>query len=343
MANEDTQARDDALWWAADATSDTSLPTTTFDEPLEWPDALPWAELDAGERPGDGFPDPEHLSFDLLFPPSDAASVVEAGRGAGDRAAGGDGGDLTELHLEALPDSIWSADPRTGDEPPPLLTLNGSISTDDGPAAATFGAEPDRRDEGRRFAWLTLPRGNAAVIALICFASLVLLGMFLSVRARNGVATDTSQTRTARPDIAASRPLNTIPLDTATTGAPPSTIALSDLVPATEEGAAGTGAGSPSGTTPRAAAPAATAAPRSATTAPAATQPTTATTATTAAPTPPPDTTPPATSPPPDDTTQTTRRSTPTSIDFPRPDPRATTTSISWPSITWPPGYEPPS
>jgi hypothetical protein len=326
------------LWWAFDASPDSSLPTATFDEPLEWPDALPWEEFDAGEARADGFPDPEHLSFDLLFPPADGPAPAEAeaeadagGRPATDRPeTAPPGGDPTELHLESLPDSIWAPD-APGDEPPRLVTITGSISADEGPP---LYAEAERSGSGggRWRRWLTVPRGNAAVVALICFASLVLLGMFLSVRARNELTTETSRTPTTQTTVAATRPLNTVALNPATSVAPPGSIALSDLVPPPDTAAQADGGSSPAGTTPRAAATTTTA-PRS--TAPAATQPTTATTAATP---PPVDNPPPVTSPPPDDTTQTTRRTTPSSIDFPRTTYTLPSTSIPRPSITWPTG-----
>jgi len=336
MADEETQSLEESLWWAFDASPDSSLPTATFDEPLEWPDALPWEEFDAGEARVDGFPDPEHLSFDLLFPPADGPAPGEAGAGrqlAADGAeTGPSGGDPIELHLEALPDSIWAPDAPPGDELPRLVTITGSISTDDGPAP--LYAEAERAGDGRWRRWLAIPRGNAAVVALICFASLVLLGMFLSVRARNELTTEASRTPTTRSTVATTRPLNTVALNPATTAAPPGSIALSDLVPPPDTAApADTGAGlAPAGTTPRAAATTTTA-PRS--TAPAATQPTTATTAATP---PPVDNPPPVTSPPTDDTTQTTRRTTPSSIDFPRTTYTLPSTSIPRPSITWPTG-----
>ena len=342
MADEDTQSREESLWWAFDAFSDSSLPTATFDEPLEWPDVLPWEEFDAGPRHSEAFEDPEHLSFDLAFPPTDAATAVEPVRPpAGEPKATDEGGDPTGLHLEPLPDSIWAADPASDDNGlPPLVTITGSISADEGVGAPTFVAEAERSRVGRRLPWPFVPRGNAAVVAMISVASLVLLGMFLAVRARNDVSTETSRTPTTQASIAATRPPNTVPLNTATS-TPPSTISLSDLVPPPDAPAdAGAGAAG-AGTTPRATASPATTAPRSS--APAATQPTTATTA--APPPAPVDSTPPPTSPPAssDDTTQTTRRTTPSSIDFPRPTSSvpSPTSSIPWPTVTWPPGFNP--
>lgn len=335
MADEEAQSLEESSWWGFDASPGSSLPTATFDEPLQWPDALPWEEFGAGEAQGDGFPDPDHFSFDILFPPAPDGAVLDAGRTpAGDPPAeAASPGEPTQLHLESLPASIWAPDPPAGDEPPHMVSITGSISADDG--AAPY-AEAERSRAGRWPRWLAVPHGNAAVVALICFASLVLLGMFLSVRARNDLVTETSRTPTTRSTIAATRPLNTVPLNPATTGAPPGSIALSDLVPPPDATApTDTGASSaPAGTTPRAAS---TTTPRS--TAPAATQPTTATTA--APPPPPVDTPPPVTSPPPSDTTQTTRRTTPTTIDFPRTTQPSPSTSIPWPSITWPPGYNP--
>ena len=358
MADEETQAREESLWWASDASSDPQLPIATFDEPLEWPDALPWEEFDAGEPGGEGFGDPEHLSIDMLFPPADAMTAVEAEQPlqAGQPAESGDPAD-PGLHPEPLPESIWAPEPASDDDPPaPAAAAIGGLGgaptavgwddADWGREARTvavppFYAKAEANGAGRWSSWLAVLRGNAAVVALISFVSLVLLGMFLSVRARNDVPTDTSRSTAPQADIAATRPLNTIPPTTATTAAPPSTINLSELVPPAEPAADTGGAGGTSaGTTPRTTAPVTTV-PRSA--APAgggggsATQPTTATTA---AAEPPPDTTPPATSPSNDGTTQTTRRSTTTSADVPRPTFTLPSTSIPWPNVAWPTGRD---
>ena len=192
---------------------------------------------------------------------------------------------------EHLPDSLWADDAPAGAAGAPFATT-------------VFPTTPDAGGWRRRF---DLRHGNAAIIALISFASLVLLGMFLSVRARNDVpTTDISQTRTTTDQIAVQGTLNTVPLTIPTTiaGAPPATINIADLVPSSETTAGGSG-----GTTATTAAPARTT-PTSASTA--TTQPTN-TTAVTA----PATTTPTSAAPQPDDTTQTTRRTTTSSIVFP--------------------------
>jgi hypothetical protein len=342
MADETTQAGEETSWWVFDAFADSELPSTSFDEPLEWPDTLEWGDVgdaDAELR----FPGGYDLS-EPIFPvsgdvqtatPAEPAeplpetpngdgeptiAVPLAGLGGGAAPVGRRPG--AHSTSDRLPDSIWAPDRHASDtiSRPAASALGG---------ATTMVAELDGNRPGgwrRRF---DLRHGNAAVIALISFVSLVLLGMFLSVRARNDVPTDSSQTRTTSDQIAVQGTLNTVPLNIPnTTLGPPSTINIADLVPAAEDA---TNAGQAAGSGSTAATTGTTAAPRAttATTQPAAqaTNTTAATAPTTVA------TTTPTTAAPVDTTTVTTR---------PRPTTPTTPTSITLPSIpgfTWPPGF----
>jgi hypothetical protein len=331
MADETTQTGEDTSWWAFDAFADSELPSTAFDEPLEWPETLDWGDF----ATSDGelqFPDAdaEDLESEPFFSEHVAHPQPDPPAPEAEWDAFDEGGDQTMPHVtvlsglggggaapasagERLPDSLWAADAGAGTNGNGHHGATPVVTTT--MAAPTFYAEPDRGAGGwrRRF---DLRHGNAAIIALISFVSLVLLGMFLSVRARN--VPDTSQTRTTSDQIAVQGTLNTIPLTTTVTTAAPAPINIADLVPPAEDTTtvtAGSGAGSGGG----GGSTATTAAPGRSTPAGGGTTGTTqapAPTATTAAPqstTPPETTSPPLTSPPVDQTTPTTpRRTTPT-------------------------------
>jgi hypothetical protein len=331
MADETTQAEEETSWWVFDVFADSDLPSTSFDEPLEWPETLDWGDVggdDAELRfPGTYDAGVTQLS-EPIFPPAAevepfAASAPPAPPAPPETAPGAaaDQGEPTAavpplaalggasapravpatdrtIH-ERLPDSIWAADAKVG-------AAGGGL----GGGTTAVMADLDRESPGgwrRRF---DLRHGNAPVIALISLVSLVLLGMFLSVRARNDVPTDSSQTRTTSDRIAVQGTLNTVPLTipNTTLGGPPSTINIADLVPAPDDATTATApTGSGSGGSTATTAPRATGG-TTATTQPSATQPTTATTAA------PVNTTTPTTAAPPpvDSTTQTTRRTTTT-------------------------------
>jgi hypothetical protein len=346
MADNDTQGQEDTLWWALDDLPDPSLPGTGFDEPLVWPEALVWDDAEPTAT-GAGEPlvlpdaPPIDLDAGFMFPPVAQAPVAPPAEPepapapeptddfgvnwTGDDqevtayyveplAALGGGAGVTAAAATAapaprppatgdhLPDSIWSDAPGTASGDGHLVGTT--------PAATAFYAEAEsgrRSARGRRF---DIRHGNAGVIALISLASLVLLGMFLSVRARNDVPTDSSQTRLPAGDgIAVTSPLNTVPLTTPVTTAAPS-INIAGLIPPPEDTVTTTGSGGGTSATtaaPRASTPATT----TATTAPA-TQPTTATTA--APPTTQATTT---TQAPVEDTTSTTSRRTTPSFTMP--------------------------
>ena len=337
MADETTQTGEETSWWDLDVFADSELPSTSFDEPLEWPETLDWGEFSAAD--GDlQFPDTGDLDSDPIFPPADPQqpgpgdSSSEAPAFDTQWQAPGEDGDVTMPHVtvlsglgggatagpapvaeaadqpmqERLPDSLWAEGNGAGDGLSRVVTTTI--------AAPTTYSEPDGGGGWRRR--FDIRHGNAAVIALISFVSLILLGMFMSVRARNQVP-DTSQTRTTSDQIQVQGTLNTVPLTTTVTTTPPA-INIADLVPPPEDTTtvtAGGGPAGPAGSGGSAPEPAAT--PRAAggggtgTTQPAA-QPTN----TTAAPqtTAPPETTTPATSPPVDQPTTPTsqRRTTPT-------------------------------
>jgi len=359
MADDETQGQQDTLWWSFDDFADPSLPTLSFDEPLVWPDALVWDDPDeaaparapvsitdaafddlffppaseppAGVQPA-APPAPEEIDWGPPAsdaPPDNAAAddpEAEArqsdplgalGGGAGLAAAAGE---ATQAHR--IDDSIWAPVAAVrGDDavlvsttPPPSPPSPVYTDTEAGPAGKSprFGVRP----------------GNVAVIALISLASLVLLGMFLSVRGRDNVRTDTSQTRTTSDGIEVTGTLNTVPLTTLDTG-PPSTINIAELVPADDAA----GDVSAPATTAARSTTATTAAPTATTARP--TQPTTATTAAPAATaTTAESTTTPPTSPPTSEVTTIKRTTTSFTI------PATTRPSTPFPSI---PGVSFPS
>lgn len=353
MADETTQTGEETSWWDLDIFADSELPSTSFDEPLEWPETLDWGDYSAGD--GDlQFPGVGDMESGPIFPPiSDPAPPAPAA--IAERPATGADGDPTMPHItvlsglggtpsgapvaraaeqtghERLPDSLWAGG-GDGDGVRPVVTTPT--------AAPTFSSERDGSGGWRRR--FDIRHGNAAVIALISFVSLILLGMFMSVRARNQLP-DTSQTRTTSDQIQVQGTLNTVPLTTTVTTTPPA-INIADLVPpppedtttVTDGGSTGSGGSS---------AQAPTAAPRST---PAAgggtgtTQPAAQPTNTTAAPqtTAPPETTTPTTFPPINQTTTPTtpRRTVPTfpSLTTTVPDDD-TGSNITLP--TFPPGF----
>ncbi|MGH9266246.1 MAG: hypothetical protein ACRD1D_16300, partial [Acidimicrobiales bacterium] len=252
MADEHAQAQDHA-WEAVDPAPDSPLPAPSFDEPLEWPEAAAFApENGRPVLPSDVWPDdatapatPDGLPIQA----EDQQWLAGLDLGSLDQSfAGRNGTDLEadrDLHLDPLPDSLWAAEPvaESLSQPDPVVVT--------GPQPApTFYAEPDHRPGGRK-KWLDVRHGNAAVVALISFVSLVLVGMFLSVRARNELPTDTSPSRTPTGEIAAQGPLNTIPTPTtssATTTTAPPPVAIADLIPTAEAGAGGGGDAGSGGT-----------------------------------------------------------------------------------------------
>lgn len=363
MGDDGTQGQEDTAWSAFDDVADSSLPSATFDEPLVWPESPAWEGEPAAGSGEDWIRLPEpvttlfetELDADSTFPPESDIAVAEQN---------------PPLDL----DSVWQA---TDDEPPaavyqddPLGGLGGGGSgTAMEPAESTWtGTPPDSADiglistsahsaspvyaaagTGANPPWwrrVDMKGGNAAMIGLISLVSLVLLGMFLSVRARNDVPTDSSRTRQPSDDIAATGPLNTIPLTTTvTTTAPGPVINIADLLPPADvapetgerttgpvasrspataapapraTGSSGGGGGGGSTTPATSAAPAATSPPAVEDTAPPDTSPS--------------DTSPPPTSPPVTDTQ-------------PPPTSRTTTTMFVFPSIpdrTAPPSSSPP-
>ena len=327
MGDRDTQTQQEPSWWASDASPEDLASSPSFDQPVEWPDAMAWESLfeDGPEIPPVYVPD--DFDVDLRVAP-EAEREDEVGGGLPSKAP-----------LDPLPASIWAPDPADDEDPTqaPMASLGGAATAVAGPPPAPMAmAEPHR---GRRpgpqgMRRLQVRHGNAAVVALACCVSLVLLGMFLSVRARDDLPTQTTQFEPTGGQIATQSPTSSVPppTTTATTTAPPS-ISLSDLIPA-DAAAGGADAGGTAATTARTAAPATTAAPtRNA--APsgggAAQQPTN----TTAAPDPEP-TSPPPASPPTTEatTTPTTARVMPTIRDYTIP---------SFTVPTWPPATNPGS
>ena len=327
MGDQETQTQQEPPPWASAASPHDLASLPAFDEPLQWPDATAWEQLFEGDAgPSQPLYVPEDFAIDLLL---DADVPADHG-----------GGPPTEAHLEPLPSSIWAPDPAADHE---TATVDGATMAALGGAATTVPAPvPAAMDEPRSGpraagpAWmqrLQIRHGSAAVVALACCVSLVLLGMFLSVRARDNLPTETSQFGPTTDQLATQGPSSSLlPPSTAattTTAAPAPAISLSDIA-AEAAGAEGSGT---TETTARTSTPATTAAPSRAT-APAGgsgesgSQPTN----TTAAPQPAP-TSPPTTEAPPEDTTTTpttARPVRPTVPDYSIP----TFTLPSWPSST---------
>lgn len=335
MADEEPQGQEEASWWGPDAVADPTLPSTGFDQPLEWPDALVWDEpIAAGGAPQAAGPAPQPeppagMDGDFLFPPdlpagADLGSLPEldidwrppppAGAGeTGEAVAadatddgdvvpdgplaglgGGSGWSAAPASAAAtggLAGSIW-AEPASGADPLVVTTTMAS------PSRAVY-AETEMGSGGRRRPRFDIRSGNVGVIALISLVSLVLLGMFLSVRSRDDVPTDVSQQQTPSNQIAVTTPLNTVAVNPTTSSTTPG-INIAGLIPATETTETTVSAGT---------APATTRATTPATTTPA-TQPTTATSVTPA--TPAATTTTTLVEPPDDSTSTTTRRATTT-------------------------------
>ena len=353
MADEESQVEEDTSWWAIEAFPDVELPSMSLDEPLEWPDSLPWEEYSSGAPD-----DPPAPPADLVFPVDAAPEAaidpgpapdthVEWQPGGYDpddtmaaTALAGLGGGATEAaavdpatEVQPLPDSIWSSDSEAdGDD-----AVAGLASLH----APLVYADTDGRGRIQGLRRFDISRGNVAIVALISAVSLVLLGMFLSVRSRNDVPTDATASPPRTDQIATANTRNSVPVTTTavTTTVPGPSINIADLVAPADTAGAGTAGPSPTagagggGTATTGRTPVATTAPARSNTAPAgggggsggATQPAPQPPATTAAPEPPPDTTP-ATSPPPppDDTTNTTNR------------PRVTTPPPTFPTPTMP-------
>lgn len=360
MADETTQTGEDTSFWDLDVFADSELPSTAFDEPLEWPETLDWGGFSA---PGDdAWFSTDDLDSDPIFPPAPDPEVPAPEAGAPEAPApapdaqwqaGAGAGESTMPHVtvlsglgggaspapvakaaeptthERLPDSLWAGAAGTpgtagGNGVAPVVTTTM--------AAPAPYAGPDGGPRGWRRR-LDIRHGNAAIIALISLVSLILLGMFMSVRARNEMP-DTSQTRTTSDEVQVG-PLNTVPLTTTVTTTA-SAINIADLVPPAEDATTPTaGAGASGGTSP-----ATTAAPaRSTPTAGATgtTQPAAQPTNTTAAPPTtavPGTTTPSVTSPPASDVTTPSlpRRTTPSF-------PTTTPTVDSTPTIPSIPGF----
>lgn len=254
MGDRDTQTQQEPSWWASDAVSEDFASSPSFDEPVEWPDAMAWEALFENGPATQPVYVPDDFGVDLLFGPE---------TGANDE----DGGPPTEAHLPPLPASIWAPDPAgdgDGDSQAAMATLGGSATALAEPlsipaAAATAQAGPGRGTGPQWMRRLHVRHRSAAVVALACCVSLVLLGMFLSVRARDDLPTQTTQLEPTGDQIATRQPFYPPPQPTTTaTTAPPASISLSDLIPAD---AAGTEAGGTTATTARATAPATTAAP----------------------------------------------------------------------------------
>ncbi len=331
MADEETQGQEATSWWAREAPIEPSTPSTGFDEPLLWPELPAWDEqvqpdADAsvlalpgppavieGESvfapvadPAVGADIDPMPDIEVLWVPVDIDAPAATGLPDGvddpdapawrDEPLGGLGGGsgwAAPTADAALGESIW------GDSATP--DVSDAILVTTTPGTPAVYPESDRGGGSRRRRF-DVHSGNAAVIALISLASLVLLGMFLSVRSRDNVRTDVSQQRppTTGDQIAVTGQLNTVPFSPTTL--PPGSIDIAGLVPVTETTET---TSAPTATT-RATAPATTAA---------VTQPTTATTAA------------PAT------TTSVTTTATTTPVDQTSTTLRRTTTSFTLPTF----------
>jgi len=292
MADEKTQGTEDTSWWTSRAAVDAPKPPLAFDEPLVWPEALDWEH-----PPGNGAsppPDPPPGVDGDAVPVPFPVSEIDSERPQApdmhpiadeDPLAGLGGGTVLPPaasrampppppdELDDLPTLVVAGGWPDGDPPAGDALQLGSVWADVERSAAgnllvtsslavpSVSANAYGNSGGRSWDRLKVRPGNAAIIALISVASLVLLGMFLSVRARNDAPTSAFQTRPPTTDISVPGPLRTIPPITAvTTTVPSPSINLSDLLPTPDSsvaaGAAGAGASvaGPSGGTGAAAA-----------------------------------------------------------------------------------------
>ena len=343
MGDEETQTKQEPSWWAFDAAADASPPPDPFGDPVEWPDALAWEQLFESDLRASAADLPSlDLGVDL------DATKLEAPPGAGGDADG----PPAELHLEPLPESIWApggGGDRQADDDTAVAAAAAAIGTFGGGTGTTAVAAPPspapstwaETDAGAvgpgpgRWRRFDIRHGNAVIIALVSVVSLVLLGMFLSVRARNDVPIGTptgDRVATQGPTTSV-----TLPPTTATTAAPPpSTISLSDLIPpnaaAPDPNAATAGTGTPATRST----PATTAAPARTSGGGGGSggsgQPASQPTNTTAAPEPEPAAPEPTSPPASDTTTPTTRRQSTSIPDYSIP----TWTMPSIPSSTMP-------
>ncbi len=346
MADDEAQGQEDSSRPAFDAFTDSSLPSAAFDEPLVWPESGTWEKPPAGESgaaPLLGTEHPGDLGGGLLFPPTPGDPVV-AQAPLPDLdvqwQATGDDADTTVHHDQALAGLGGGAEVAA----PGANGDIGLISTSALPTPSVYPAA-ERSSEGPRWRRFDIRQGNAAVVGLISLVSLVLLGMFLSVRARNEVPTDSSQSRPSNQISATGS--GAVPVTTTvTTTAPAAQVNIADLLPALDAGAAPSGdataadadtrsgSGSPATTAPsrggtgaRGGGESTTAATQPAAKAPAPTSSPPATSPTVE------DSTPEDPSPPPVDTTQV-RRTTPT-FTFPA-FPTTTAPEDDGPSYTFP-------
>ncbi|MGI8809974.1 MAG: hypothetical protein ACR2KK_19450 [Acidimicrobiales bacterium] len=190
----------------------------------------------------------------------DPATTVQhreplAGLGGGSNGAGPVISDPADP--DPFDESIWA-------DPPGLDGDIGLISTSGHPASPVYAAA-EGSSEPPWWRRVDVRSGNAAVIGLISLVSVVLLGMFVSVRARNDVPTDSSPTRRPSNDIAATGPVNTIPSPILVTTTAPPPPKPADLPPPADPGAPPAPAPGPGGTGSGgggSGAPATTAAPR---------------------------------------------------------------------------------
>ena len=271
MGDEQRAVHDEPFVWAADADDDPSIASSSFGDPVEWPDAIEWPvsaepEETAAVPVVDLFPD----DHDAGIPP--ASPPVDAFPGGAPTSAPGDAhlDDLPGLQLEPIPESIWDAPPEPDEDtrlipaaPGPDATALPTVTTTPeaprpSPSAAVY-AEPERHGARRPLAGLDLRRPSAAFVGLAALAALVLIAFAFSVRTRShGAGTDT-QAGPANGKISAQGlPVSTLGTTTTATSSPPSSINLGDLVPAdsTPPPDAGTAADAGTaggGATPRAA------------------------------------------------------------------------------------------
>ena len=221
MADDEAQGQEDSSRPAFDAFTDSSLPSASF-EPLVWPESRTWDEPPAREPEAEALLGAEHRDD------------LEGGLGLGGGAKAGASVNSRGAALEPLAESTSSAPGANGDI--------GLISTSALPAPPVHPAA-ERSSEGPRWRRFDIRQGNAAVVGLISLVSVVLLGMFLSVRARNQVPTDSSQSRRPGNQISVTGSLNTIPLTTTVTTTAPTAarVNIADLLAAVDAGAAPSG------------------------------------------------------------------------------------------------------
>jgi hypothetical protein len=262
MADEETVANQQSSWWAPDAGEEPPLPPPSFDEAVDWADAIRWPDSAEPQPVADAIrPLPlEGAAAEEFSGHLDGSDNPFAGDLMLDPLLSGpvDEHDEADFPLELLPESIWAPEEggladtglaETGLSGTGLadsgLAETGLVQVTDGPEP-TFYAEADRPAARYRTGRFDPRQAKPATMAVAALVALVLVGVLFSVRHRSDVSSTASQ-GPANGNIATQAVPRTVVIGTTTTvfGNPAPSIAVNDLLPPGAEPAADTGSGSP--------------------------------------------------------------------------------------------------